>query len=309
MAVNVPVFFSWQSDSPVERPVIETALREAIAAVAADTQLVVRPELDHDTRGLPGAPAVVGAILAKIDRSAAFVADVTPTYSRTAGGSRRSPNPNVLFELGYAFKRLGTERIILVLNELVASPEALPFDLRGNRILSFVATEAVPPPGSNADFTTALETNLRLIVGSPPPDLLPTVSLDLRRTNRNIRNDRHEYRLVATATNASDEILSDWSWELEIPRAVLEPNQTYDIIVASRSSREKAVMRMTQARHSGQPLYPQETREILGIDYFMNDALYQTRGELFKFPVALNFFVGTKRVARTTRAFAELQNY
>jgi hypothetical protein len=41
---------------------------------------------------------------------------------------RRTPNPNVLVELGYALKALGDERVIVVVNTAFGKEELLPFD-------------------------------------------------------------------------------------------------------------------------------------------------------------------------------------
>jgi hypothetical protein len=135
--MDVKVFFSWQSDTQPEtgRQLIERALYRAAAAVAADTSIPYRPEVDQDTRGVPGAPAMVAAILGKIDACSVFVADVTLTFERPER-ERKSPNPNVLLELGYALRRLGQHRVLLVLDTTNGGAEKLPFDLRGNRAIT-----------------------------------------------------------------------------------------------------------------------------------------------------------------------------
>jgi len=52
-------------------------------------------------------------------------------------GVRKTPNPNVLIELGYAIAQLGWERIILVYNEKYGKVEELPFDIRNHRTLKY----------------------------------------------------------------------------------------------------------------------------------------------------------------------------
>lgn len=91
-----------------------------------------RPELDHDTKDVPGLAPIADTIFDKIDSAALFVADVTLTGVTPDG--KKTPNPNVLIELGYALKALGTERIVLVANSAAGfRPEDLPFDLRHRR--------------------------------------------------------------------------------------------------------------------------------------------------------------------------------
>ena len=76
--MRAQVFYSWQSDTAAAlgREFIRRALSDAIADLAADAALVVRPELDHDTQGVPGSPSISGTILAKIDQCSVFVADL-----------------------------------------------------------------------------------------------------------------------------------------------------------------------------------------------------------------------------------------
>jgi hypothetical protein len=100
------VFFSWQSDIKAAacRTLIEDALDGAIKALALDGSVAVEPVIDRDTLDEPGAPDIKTTILEKIDAAAAFVADLTIIGETPRG--RPTPNPNVLFELGYAMKKL-----------------------------------------------------------------------------------------------------------------------------------------------------------------------------------------------------------
>ena len=127
------VFWSWQSDldARVTRDVVRDALAAAIANLHAE--LEERAELTSDTKGVPGSPDIVATILAKIEAAAVFVGDVTPIA--TSSGGKVVANPNVLIELGYAKRALGLERIVLVWNTAFegATPERLPFDMRGRR--------------------------------------------------------------------------------------------------------------------------------------------------------------------------------
>jgi hypothetical protein len=64
-----------------------------------------------------------------------FVADLTIINPRAKG--RRTPNPNVLIELGYAVPTLGWDRILLIQNTTNGGPDQLPFDLRGRRVVAY----------------------------------------------------------------------------------------------------------------------------------------------------------------------------
>jgi hypothetical protein len=136
------IFYSWQSDTPgaLNRSFIERALRAAMKHIRSDATLepAVRETnlvLDKDTQGIPGSPPIAQTILAKIDKAAVFVADLTfvgrslPTLDSIG---RLFPNPNVMIEYGYALKRHGHDRIITVLNTAFGESHTdnLPFDLR-----------------------------------------------------------------------------------------------------------------------------------------------------------------------------------
>jgi len=124
------IFYSWQSDT-AERGnhyFIRDALRSALVKLATTVEFDERPALDHDTQGVPGTPPIFETILKKIESAGVFVADVTFVASTKNG--KAVPNPNVLIELGYAMKALGSERYLLVMNEFFGAAQGgLPFDL------------------------------------------------------------------------------------------------------------------------------------------------------------------------------------
>lgn len=131
------VFWSWQSDTAqvnnhyFVRDALKLALDEVSAELAVDE--AQRPEIDHDTLNVPGLAAITETIFDKINMASVFVADLT-YVGNSHQGTKLLPNPNVLIELGYAFKSLGPQRIILVANSAYGKgPENLPFDLRHRR--------------------------------------------------------------------------------------------------------------------------------------------------------------------------------
>ena len=84
-------------------------------------------EFDRDTFGLNGSPDITQTIFDKIDKSVLFVCDISIVSSQ---GAKKTPNPNVLIELGYAVSKLGWEHIICLFDSNTGSIEDLPFDLR-----------------------------------------------------------------------------------------------------------------------------------------------------------------------------------
>ena len=134
------IFYAWQSDVDKQRNhyFIKIALEKAIKRMKKDVTITDSPReqiiLDHDTKGVPGMPDIVGTIFSKIENSDIFVADLTYTAGSTTGqNDKLVSNPNVVFEMGYAFKVLGPERIISVLNTCYGPPEKLFFDISHRR--------------------------------------------------------------------------------------------------------------------------------------------------------------------------------
>lgn len=126
----IKIFYSWQSWTPSarNREFIEGALELALVQIEeTHGQPII---IDRDTKDLPGAPAIADSILDKIEQCDIFLADVTIVIKND---EHESPNPNVMLELGYAVKCLTWNRIILVMNKTLGSPEGLPFDLRHRR--------------------------------------------------------------------------------------------------------------------------------------------------------------------------------
>jgi len=159
------VFYSWQSDLPnaTNRGFIERALQEAAKSIGGDASVEVEPVIDRDTLGIPGAPDIAHAILEKIEKSDVFVCDVSIINTDTE--QRLTPNPNVLIELGYAFKSLGPSRVVLVMNTVFGKPELLPFDLRRKRVTPYViASQDSDKSKERHRLSSELETAVRTII-------------------------------------------------------------------------------------------------------------------------------------------------
>lgn len=121
-------FWSWQSDSDAKtnRSFIEDCISRAGKAISDDALILA---VDRGTEGVGGTPDIAETILSKISTADVFLWDATIIVKRP----RPAPNPNVLFELGYAVAALGWERIVGVMNISDCQPGDLPFDLRHRR--------------------------------------------------------------------------------------------------------------------------------------------------------------------------------
>jgi hypothetical protein len=133
------LFYSWQTDSNprFNRYLIEDCLKRAIKKLNREdlSDLVI----DRDTKNVPGMPDIGHTILEKIARSAVVVADLTLINPEPIRRPDERPvsNPNVLFELGYAFGRLGPKAIIGAFNAASGEIEDLPFDIRPKRLMTY----------------------------------------------------------------------------------------------------------------------------------------------------------------------------
>jgi hypothetical protein len=133
----IRVFYSWQSDLPdsTNRGAIRKALQKAAKELSSHITI------DEATRDTAGSVNIPKTILDKIDVSDIFVADVSTIGA--ADGGRKCPNPNVVFELGYAVATLGWERIVLLFNLAYGELADLPFDFDRHRVSQFTLTEAL----------------------------------------------------------------------------------------------------------------------------------------------------------------------
>jgi len=129
------IFYSWQSDieGKINRYFIHDAIKNAVKNLNDTGTFNII--IDQATRDEPGTPDIPNTILKKIDECSLFIADIT--FINEEGAKRRTPNPNVLLELGYAIKKLGFEKIITILNCEYGKCEELPFDLRHRRPLQY----------------------------------------------------------------------------------------------------------------------------------------------------------------------------
>jgi hypothetical protein len=128
MQPNKPfvIFWSWQSDNSKEnKHFISKCIETAVQQLGKEDSAIVL-EVDRDTKGIAGMPSIADTILSKIVSADIFIFDATLTY----GEPRPAPNPNVLFELGYALAILGSQRVIGVMNVANGlNANRLPFDL------------------------------------------------------------------------------------------------------------------------------------------------------------------------------------
>ena len=192
------VFYSWQSDLPETRSVIETALERAIRNLNRDLSLEEALRLDQDTQGVAGWPEITTALFDKIVNCEVFVADITP-INGPKSDYRLSPNPNVLLELGYALGTgLGRSRIICVINTYCLPNDdlrELPFDLRGSRPLRYRLPDQ-SSRGVHSGQEDATRTRIRRDLSARLEESLLQVLRAVRESQSRARSDQLEDNLT-----------------------------------------------------------------------------------------------------------------
>lgn len=278
------VFYAWQSDvdEKVNHYLIRDAIQDAIKELAADAEVEEAPEIDHDTKDVPGTPDIANTISEKIKAAGAFIADVTGVTSYTTHDDRpkQTPNANVMIELGMAIRRIKWKRILLVMNTAFADVDKLPFDLK-NRSRPMTYHLAAGAPKSDRDaaqkvLASKLKQKLKLIMASITSDTTkkpvesPTVKVSckmavvavpgpVRRVHGffsiNVVNEGERPVTVDQAAL----IFSDGRqlipaqtklfgmWKLPIK---LQETDTVSIMVQSEDIREQ----LAQARRDGEPI-------------------------------------------------------
>ncbi len=161
--MEVNIFYSWQSDLPnnTNRGFIQDCLEKAIKHL---TQEKVHLEIavDRDTKGVSGTPDIASSIFSKIDNATVFIADISIINSQSS--DRKTPNPNVLIELGYAAKTLSWNNIISIFNTEFGMVEELPFDLRFRRQLNYKIENKKNKSADRARLIEIFKTELTLII-------------------------------------------------------------------------------------------------------------------------------------------------
>lgn len=169
MTETQTIFYSWQSDllKSTNQNAIRQALRNAINLVE-DKYENIRIELDEATRNTTGSPNIPSTIFNKISRCDVFICDLTTINNDAGSDFRKTANPNVLIELGYAIAEIGWDRIILLFNTHYGIfPDDLPFDIDRHRTSKFEIKNKSDKNGKN-DLIQLLKNCISPIVYEKP---------------------------------------------------------------------------------------------------------------------------------------------
>jgi hypothetical protein len=309
--MKATIFYSWQSDTKAaaNRTFIQAALENAVQELHADDSISIEPVVERDTWGVPGAPDIGSTILKKIDDSAVLVADVT--IVGRGSGERPIPNPNVLIELGYGLKALGSARVILVQNVAFGGPEELPFDLRQRRTLTYNSPEDMTDRASERRrLQASLKQALTLVLSGAKLDAAPAHRVDLSIDFKKLRisSERHDYELGVRLTNIDTKPITEWHVDLQVPVRLLDSQTTHAAMVRDRNTPTTAYFRATNQTHGG-PIYPGDTRLAMTVDYRIDGQIFRDLRGLFDERVSAVAYVHGEIAASTEKVVREIQMF
>ena len=158
------VFYSWSSDNPnLNR--LRQAIRDAINNLNSSGRFKAMLEYDEATRNQPGSPNIVESLKGKILDASIFICDLSLCYTaQNNKATKMSPNPNVVFEYGFATSVLGDKRCISFIDSSLPnnSIKMMPFDFAQNRISQIDGT-------NHATATHQFELFIETIMKANPP--------------------------------------------------------------------------------------------------------------------------------------------
>lgn len=164
---EITVFYSWESDLPAKnnKIAIRSAITQAFTTIDEEKE---DPEfrliLDEATNREPGSPNIPLTILNKISVADIFIADISIINPLALASDRKTPNPNVIFELGYAVALLGWERIILIFNSKFGNfKDDAPFDIDRQRAMFYSLDEDTE---NKKSVKSTLSSNIKLAIST-----------------------------------------------------------------------------------------------------------------------------------------------
>lgn len=183
------IFYSWQSDLPrdTNQKAIRSCIQSALVAIEEGTEN--RLVMEEATSNEAGSPDIPSTIFNKISLADIFICDIT-TINSNENPKRKTPNPNVLIELGFAISALGWERILMVFNNNFGNFSSdLPFDLEKRRIIQCSIDNKTDNNGKK-DLTNNIKSKIEQIIIKTPskPTDVNLKGVDQIKRNKDVAN-------------------------------------------------------------------------------------------------------------------------
>ncbi len=200
------VFYSWQSDlnPKTNQYFIGECIQQAISQLNKEGTLPVKLVLDQDVRGSLGSIKIAAAVFEKIEKSDLLISDVSiinGSYGPVPWSKRKTPNPNVLIELGFGVAHLSWERVICIHNSVFSNIADFPFDIRGNRIFSYKHDGRANDQSAKRFLTRLLKDNISKIVWAEG------VMRVKGQANQVFRHDQEKFRELRDLIGVETEFL------------------------------------------------------------------------------------------------------
>jgi len=191
---RIVVFFAWQSDLPnkTNRSAISHALRVAANSIEeARAKDDVHIVIEEAVRNEPGSPNIPETIRTKIESSDIFLCDISIINS-ASNSPRKTPNPNVLFELGYAAAYLDWRRVVMLFNSAYGEISDLPFDIDRQRVSPYSFSEdAADTKSPRSQLSNLLTEALSCILEKEPPK-----AVESRLLNPEVERRRRDVEML-----------------------------------------------------------------------------------------------------------------
>lgn len=209
MKENIKIFYSWQSDlsDDTNKRAIRDMLKKAKSKIEHENKDNINIIIDEATRDEIGSPNIPLTIIKKINEADIFTADVS--IVNNSSDTRKMPNPNVMYELGYAVGKLGWERVILLSNNCFGDVKDMPFDIDRHRIMTYSICE---------DVGTV---DLKSLIGSSANGLYKQISnilnknsdkecAEIQKTEEEIKRDKDIKNIEIFLSSIQLEIIDDF---------------------------------------------------------------------------------------------------
>lgn len=165
--------------------------------------------------------------------------------------------------------------------------------------------------GSDADVLADLKTKLAAPEWQqlqPKRPKVPRMAVDIGFTKLPASDgNHHNYETKIVITNVSDVLIEDYLAVLSFPRRFILSNAL--IMTEQKNEATETHRIFHEINHSGVPLRPTKTRQILRINYDMTDDLYSkySHGPEFSEPVSVQVFVKTQLAGNASKPFKDVQ--
>jgi hypothetical protein len=131
------------------------------------------------------------------------------------------------------------------------------------------------------------------------------IEIDMLFDKKSITPERHEYQLRVIVRNQAEEPLEGYYVQCEFPALVIESPEDHPLYVKGSSTDDISVFRKPSEQCPR--IYPGEQDSVIKIRYFMDQQLYNNRGELLSMTVRATLYRKGVQPIVIEKVFGNLQ--